>query len=149
MIALRPARMTTPGGATAQHKASMAKPKADSIDKHVGTRVQARRLTLGMSQTHIGKALGVTFQQVQKYEKGESRIGAGRLHQLAGILGVPVTFFFEGTAAEASSPPAEDPLVALGTSFVSLKLVAAFSRIPDRELRRRIVRLVEELAGPE
>jgi transcriptional regulator with XRE-family HTH domain len=65
----------------------MAKPKADSVDKRVGTRLHVRRMMLGMSQTDIGDALGVTFQQVQKYESGVNRIGAGRLHQIAGILG--------------------------------------------------------------
>jgi transcriptional regulator with XRE-family HTH domain len=123
--------------------------KADSIDKHVGTRLRVRRMLLGMTQTYIGDAIGVTFQQVQKYENGVNRISAGRLHQLAGILGVPVTFFFEGTAAEAGSLPAkDDPMAGLANS-ASLRLVMAFTRITDRELRRRIVALVEELAGAE
>jgi transcriptional regulator with XRE-family HTH domain len=73
--------------------------KADSIDKHVGTRLRVRRMLLGLS--HIGDAIGVSFQQVQHYEKGVHRIGAGRLHQVAAVLGVPVTFFFEGTSAKA------------------------------------------------
>jgi transcriptional regulator with XRE-family HTH domain len=118
----------------------MAK-QTNAIDKHVGTRLRVRRMMLGMSQTDIGDALGLTFQQVQKYEKGENRIGAGRLHQLAGILGVPVTFFFDGTSAKAGSL---DPMGVLATS-PGLRLVTAFTRITDTELRRRIVRLVEEL----
>ena len=125
----------------------MAKPQADSIDKHVGTRLRVRRMMLGMTQTDIGAAIGVTFQQVQHYEKGVHRIGAGRLHQLAGIFGVPVTYFFDGTSAEAC-PPTEDPMAFLATS-AGLRLAMAFARITDRELRRRIVHLVEELASPE
>jgi transcriptional regulator with XRE-family HTH domain len=81
---------------------------------------------------------------VQKYESGVNRIGAGRLHQLAGILGVPVAYFFEGTGGL----PAEDPMDDLANS-ASLRLAMAFTRITDRELRRRILCLVEELAGPE
>jgi transcriptional regulator with XRE-family HTH domain len=123
----------------------MAK-EVNSIDKHVGTRLRMRRMMLGMSQTAIGDALGLTFQQVQKYEKGVNRIGAGRLHQLAGILDVPVTFFFDGTS-EAGSLPAEDPMAVLTTSE-GLRLVTAFPRITDAEVRRRIVRLVKELAAP-
>jgi transcriptional regulator with XRE-family HTH domain len=126
----------------------MAKPQADSIDKHVGTRLRVRRRMLGLSQTYVGDAIGVTFQQMQKYESGVNRISASRLHQVAAVLGVPVTFFFEGTATEAGSPPTEDPMAFLATS-AGLRLAMAFARITDRELRRRIVHLVEELASPE
>jgi transcriptional regulator with XRE-family HTH domain len=104
-------------------------------------------MMLGMSQMKLGDALGVTFQQVQKYESGVNRISAGRLQQIAGILGVPVTFFFEDIPAKAGSLPAEDdPMGGLATS-AGLRLVMAFTRITDAELRRRIVRLVEEIAG--
>jgi transcriptional regulator with XRE-family HTH domain len=141
-----PERPALRGGAMAKRATS----RATSIDKHVGTRLRVRRMMLGMSQPDIGDALGVTFQQVQKYESGVNRIGAGRLHQIAGILGVPVTFFFEGTSAsaKAGSLPAEDPMGGLANSG-ALRLVMAFTRITDRELRRQIVRLVEKLAGPE
>ena len=122
----------------------MAKPKTDSIDKHVGTRLRVRRMMLGLSQTYVGDAIGVTFQQMQKYEKGTNRISASRLQQAAGVLGVPVSYFFEGTSAKAG--PAEDPMDDLANS-TSLRLVMAFTRITDRELRRRILCLVEELAG--
>jgi transcriptional regulator with XRE-family HTH domain len=124
----------------------MAK-QTNAIDKYVGTRLRVRRMMLGMSQTDVGDALGLTFQQVQKYEMGENRIGAGRLQQLAGILNMPVAFFFDGTSAKAGSLPAEDPMGVLATS-AGLRLVTAFTRITDTELRRRIVRLVEELVGP-
>ena len=73
-----------------------AKKSPNPIDKHVGSRVRMRRMMLSMSQEKLGDALGVTFQQVQKYEKGANRIGASRLHHIARILQVPVAFFFEG-----------------------------------------------------
>jgi transcriptional regulator with XRE-family HTH domain len=136
-----------PDQPTGARGGAMAKrAKANSIDKHVGTRLRVRRMMLGMSQTYIGDALGVTFQQVQKYESGVNRIGAGRLHQIAGILGVPVTFFFDDTPAKAGSLPAEDPMAGLANS-AGLRLAMAFTRITDAELRRRIIRLVEKLAG--
>ena len=74
----------------------MAKKAPNPIDKHVGARVRMRRMMLSMSQEKLGDALGLTFQQVQKYEKGTNRIGASRLQQIANILQVPVSFFFEG-----------------------------------------------------
>src|SRR5438094_4117583 len=81
----------------------MAKKAPNPIDKHVGSRVRMRRMMLSMSQTKLGDALGLNFQQVQKYEKGTNRIGASRLQQISHILQVPVTFFFEG-APNASAP---------------------------------------------
>jgi transcriptional regulator with XRE-family HTH domain len=113
------------------------------VDKPVGNRLRVRRLMLGMSQTDIGEALGVSLQQIQKYEMGLDRISAGRLHQIAGVLGVALEFFFEGTVAEAD--PAGDPMAGLANS-AGLRLAMAFTRITDRELRRLIVRLVEKLA---
>ena len=80
----------------------MAKKAPNPIDKHVGSRVRMRRMMLSMSQEKLGDALGLTFQQVQKYEKGTNRVGASRLQQIAQILQVPVAFFFEG-ASDASA----------------------------------------------
>jgi len=124
------------------------------IDKHVGSRVRMRRLMLDMSQTDLGDALGLTFQQVQKYEKGANRIGAARLQHLSQILQVPVSFFFEGTPASIGRPAAEESADAPSPSFVSdflatsegLDLVRAFTCIEDAKLRRAIVRLVEQIA---
>src|SRR6266436_6747573 len=82
----------------------MAKKAPNPIDKHVGSRVRMRRLMLEMSQEKLGNALGLTFQQVQKYEKGTNRIGASRLHQIASILQVPVSFFFEGAPSLPNGP---------------------------------------------
>jgi transcriptional regulator with XRE-family HTH domain len=77
------------------------------IDKHVGSRVRMRRIMLGMSQEQLGEALGLTFQQVQKYEKGTNRVGASRIKQISEILGVPVSFLFEGSPTRISAT--EDP----------------------------------------
>jgi transcriptional regulator with XRE-family HTH domain len=123
-------------------------------DKHVGSRVRMRRLMLDMSQTDLADGLGLTFQQVQKYEKGSNRISASRLQQLCQILQVPVPFFFEGAPAASGIPQAakatgDAPSPAYVTDFVAtsegLDLVKAFMCIEDAKLRRAIVRLVEEI----
>jgi transcriptional regulator with XRE-family HTH domain len=124
------------------------------IDKHVGSRLRMRRLMLDMSQTGLGDALGLTFQQVQKYEKGSNRVSASRLQQLSKILQVPVPFFFEGAPASIGWTAAEESVGAPSPSFVSdflgtsegLELVRAFTCIEDAKLRRAIVRLVEQIA---
>jgi transcriptional regulator with XRE-family HTH domain len=133
----------------------MAKKAPNPIDKHVGSRVRMRRMMLGMSQEKLGDALGLTFQQVQKYEKGSNRIGASRLQQMSQILQVPVAFFFEGAPLMPgeTSGLGEAPSPAYVTEFLAttdgLTLVKAFMRIPNSRLRRRIVELVEEMAGSE
>ena len=119
------------------------------VDRHVGSRVRMRRLMVGMSQEKLGEALGLTFQQIQKYEKGTNRIGASRIQQIADILQVPVSFLFEGAPAVALI--AEGFGIAPSPSYVAdflatsegLALVRAFSRIPDIKLRRAIVEMVE------
>ena len=127
----------------------------NTIDMHVGARVRMRRLMLGMTQGKLGNALGVTFQQVQKYEKGANRIGAGRLQQLSAILQVPVAFFFDGmrsatavltTGSPSDALPASE-LDQLLTSSEGLALIKAFTRIKDAEIRRRIVDLAVEIAN--
>jgi transcriptional regulator with XRE-family HTH domain len=124
-------------------------------DKHVGSRVRMRRKMLAMSQTKLGDALGLTFQQVQKYEKGTNRIGASRLQQISHILQVPVAFFFEG-APNASAPHGSHGSalsVAQIDDFISdsngLRLIGAFMRIDNVAVRRRIVMLVQEIAGDD
>ena len=124
------------------------------IDKHVGSRVRMRRMMLGMSQEKLGDALDLTFQQVQKYEKGTNRIGASRLQQISHILQVPVAFFFEG--APASGRPigmGEAPSPAYVSEFLAssegLALTKAFMQIRDPKVRRRIVDLVEAIVGEE
>jgi transcriptional regulator with XRE-family HTH domain len=122
-------------------------------DQHVGRRVRMRRLMLAMSQEKLAAALGLTFQQVQKYERGANRIGAGRLQHLSHILQVPVSFFFEG-APNASAPDGSNGSalsLAQIDDFVSdldgLRLIRAFMRIDNAAMRRRIVILVQEIAG--
>jgi transcriptional regulator with XRE-family HTH domain len=129
-----------------------AKKAPNPIDKHVGSRVRMRRMMLAMSQEKLGDALGLTFQQVQKYEKGTNRIGASRLQQISQILQVPVEFFFEGSPdLLASSDGMKDaPSAAYISDFLAssegLSLTKAFTRIKEPKLRRRIVDLVEEIA---
>jgi len=133
----------------------ITKKAPNPIDKHVGSRVRMRRMMLGMSQEKLGDALGLTFQQVQKYEKGTNRIGASRLQQIAQILQVQVSFFFDGapTVPSAMRPEgmAEAPSPAYVSDFLAtsdgLALTKAFMRINDSKLRRRIVDLVEQIAG--
>jgi transcriptional regulator with XRE-family HTH domain len=126
------------------------------IDKHVGNRVRMRRMMLKMSQEKLGNAVGLTFQQIQKYEKGANRIGASRLQQIAQVLSVQVPFFFEGAPQTSVRPQfvGEAPSPAYVTEFLAtsdgLALVDAFRRIKNVSLKRSIVRLVEELtAGDE
>ena len=135
----------------------MVKKAPNPIDKHVGSRVRMRRMMLSMSQEKLGGALGLTFQQVQKYEKGTNRIGASRLQQISHILQVPVAFFFEGAPTfhplnegdgmgEAPSPTYVSDFLATSDG---LALTKAFMEIKEPKLRRRIVDLVEEIAGRE
>jgi transcriptional regulator with XRE-family HTH domain len=133
----------------------MAKKAPNPIDKHVGSRVRMRRMMLSMSQEKLGDALGLTFQQVQKYEKGTNRIGASRLQQISHILQVPVSFFFEGAPSLPTDPGGmrEAPSPAYVADFLAssegLALTKAFSRIKNAKLRRRIVDLVEQIAGTD
>jgi transcriptional regulator with XRE-family HTH domain len=133
----------------------MAEKAPNPVDKHVGSRVRMRRMVLGMSQEKLGRALGLTFQQVQKYEKGANRIGASRLQHIARILQVPVAFFFDGAPAsteslvDTESLPSPAYLSDFLASADGLALTKAFTRIKDAQLRRRIVDLVEGIAGAE
>lgn len=135
---------------------AMDKPKKipNPIDRHVGSRVRMRRVILGMSQEKLGEALGLTFQQIQKYEKGINRIGASRLFDLSQVLAVPVQFFYEelavGGAANAvgfGERPAESYAVEFLGSREGLELNKAFARITDQKVRRSIVDLVRAFAG--
>ncbi len=135
----------------------IAKKAPNPVDKHVGSRVRMRRMMLGMSQEKLGDALDLTFQQVQKYEKGINRIGASRLQQISHILQVPISFFFEGAPSIPMGTRAEGMAEAPSPAYVSdflatsdgLALTKAFMRINDSKLRRRIVDLVEQIAGSE
>ena len=134
----------------------VAKKAPNPTDKHVGARVRMRRMMLSMSQEKLGDALGLTFQQVQKYEKGANRIGASRLQQIAHILQVPVSFFFDGAPNVPGQQPdgfSEAPSPAYVSDFLAtsdgLALTKAFMGIKDTKLRRRIVDLVEQIAGDD
>ena len=125
------------------------------VDKHVGSRIRMRRMMLGMSQEKLGDELGLTFQQVQKYEKGANRIGAGRLQHISHILQIPVPFFFEGAPTLPGQPEGigAAPLPTYVSEFLAtidgLALTKAFMKIKEPSLRRRIVALVEAIAGDE
>ena len=125
------------------------------VDRYVGSRVRMRRIMLGMSQEKLGDALGLTFQQVQKYEKGTNRVGASRIQQISEILRVPVSFLFEGVPggtinADGDTEPASPAYVAdfLATTE-GLALIRAFTSIPNIKLRRAIVDMVELIGEPE
>src|SRR4029077_15265470 len=132
--------------------------RPNPIDVHVGSRVRFRRMLLGMSQEKLGERLGLTFQQVQKYEKGINRIGASRLFDLAQVLGVPVQFFYEEAPTGELQPvmpdgfaekPAENSIVEFLRSRDGLELNKAFVRISDAKARRAIVDLVRSLANDD
>jgi len=128
-----------------------AKKAPNPIDKHVGSRVRMRRMMLGMSQSTLGDGLGLTFQQVQKYEKGTNRMGASRLQHISHILQVPVPFFFDGAPQLMGQLNGEAPSPAYVAEFLAtsdgLALSKAFMRIKEIRVRQRIVGLVEEIAG--
>jgi transcriptional regulator with XRE-family HTH domain len=125
---------------------------SNSIDKHVGSRVRTRRTMLDMSLATLGDALGITFQQVQKYETGADTISASRLHHISQILQVPPTFFFEDTpdlpgATAKSAPASPKPVTDFMATSEGLALATAFMRIRNKQMRRRIIDLVEEIGG--
>ncbi|MGH6983747.1 MAG: helix-turn-helix domain-containing protein [Stellaceae bacterium] len=149
-----------PGGSRSRRSKSG---HPNPIDVHVGARVRLRRTLLGISQEKLGQAIGLTFQQVQKYERGTNRIGASRLHGLAQVLEVPVSYFFaelnlpDGTSLGADAPvkppkglsePADvfygnEPIMRRET----LELVRAYLRITDPQLRRRVFELAKAIAN--
>ncbi|WP_246423461.1 helix-turn-helix domain-containing protein [Roseospira goensis] len=132
--------------------------KPNPVDVHVGGRVRLRRTLLGLSQERLGEAIGLTFQQVQKYERGANRIGASRLWDLSRVLDVPMSYFFEdmdedvsnlsprniaGAALDAEVPAVSDPL----TKRETLELVRAYYRIADPQVRRRVFDLTKTLGA--
>src|SRR6516165_1791168 len=147
LVRLSPAR--------SQGELAMSIKAPNPVDKYVGSRVRMRRIMLGMSQEKLGEALGLTFQQIQKYEKGTNRVGASRIQQISEILQVPVSFLFEGGPSgaagtdgfsEGASPTYVSDFLATSEG---LALTRAFTRITDAKLRRSIVDLVEQIAARE
>jgi transcriptional regulator with XRE-family HTH domain len=139
------------------------RPKIDApspVDLHVGARVRLRRTLLGMSQEKLGNAVGLTFQQIQKYERGANRIGASRLFDMSRVLDVPVQFFFddmpvENPIAEDYRPPSGTPEPAIAAEQdpmakrETLELVRTYYRIPNANLRRKLFDLAKALANYE
>jgi transcriptional regulator with XRE-family HTH domain len=136
----------------------VSKKQPNPIDIHVGSRVRLRRMMLGMSQEKLGENLGITFQQIQKYEKGTNRIGASRLQHIARVLAMPVSYFFDGApglAAAAGGGVEDNDEQAPGTNHVvdflstseGIQLNKAFIRIKDARLRRRVIDLVRAIGG--
>ncbi len=130
------------------------------VDVHVGKRLRLRRSMLGMSQQALGKATGITFQQVQKYERGINRVGSSRLFDIANVLSVPVSFFFEDFNAPSASKSgamragfAEDAAEGFeyesSASKESMQLVRAFGKIKNPEVRKKIINLVKTLSQDE
>jgi transcriptional regulator with XRE-family HTH domain len=115
-------------------------------DVHVGSRVRMRRMIVRKSQTNLGDALDLTFQQIQKYEKGTNRISSSRLQQIADALEVPVTFFFEGLQS-ASGGPSNSFIMEYLSSPDGLRLAKAFCSLKSGSLRRSIVMLVDQIAS--
>lgn len=133
----------------------MIKPVPNPIDCHVGSRVRIQRMLVGVTQEKLGGALGITFQQIQKYEKGSNRISASRLQQIANMLNVPVASFFEGAptgeaAAQSSDQPSNiSQASAFMVSAEGVKLTKALLRIKSASVRRRVIELVETLGEGE
>ncbi|MFP3920482.1 MAG: helix-turn-helix domain-containing protein [Dichotomicrobium sp.] len=135
----------------------MAARKPHHIDVHVGSRVRLRRMFIGMSQERLGEQMSLTFQQIQKYEKGTNRIGASRLFQLAEVLNVPVGFFFEGLEAPVQGVRKGEFAEAKSESYVmdfldsreGVELNRAFVRIKDPKVRKSIVDMVRAMADAE
>lgn len=132
------------------------KKKPNPTDVHVGGRIRLRRNMLGMSQEKLGESLGITFQQIQKYEKGTNRVGASRLQAIASILTVPVAFFFEDAPGQDGSEHkghAEDASTSFVVNFLSsaegLQLNRAFARISNPKVRRKVIELAKVLADDE
>ncbi|MEN3601691.1 helix-turn-helix domain-containing protein [Brucella abortus] len=130
------------------------KKKPNPIDMHVGSRIRLRRNMLGLSQEKLGENLGITFQQIQKYEKGTNRVGASRLQAISSILNVPVSFFFEDAPGSGSSGGdgfAEDNEATYVVDFLNsnegVQLTRAFTKIADPKVRRKIIDLVKSLAA--
>ena len=130
----------------------MPKKQANPVDVQVGNRVRIRRMLIGMSQEKLGELLSLTFQQVQKYEKGVNRIGAGRLYDISRILGVPIDYFYEGISAQPTGEGVADgapPVMEFVSSGEGLQLSLAFMKIKDSKVRKRVLDLVKSLAEEE
>lgn len=130
-----------------QEKSPSKKGKPHDVDIHVGGRVRLRRSALGLSQDQLGAAIGLSFQQVQKYERGANRIGASRLYEMSKVLQTPIAYFFEnldgmGLSEEGDSSYQTDPVV----KRELLELMRAYHQILDPKQRKKVLKLVQALA---
>lgn len=131
------------------------KKRPNPVDVHVGARIRLRRNMIGLSQEKLGESLGITFQQIQKYEKGMNRVGASRLQAIGNILNVPVTFFFDDMPGQSDKPKGFDEesentyVVGFLNSSEGIQLARAFAKITDAKVRRKILDLVRTLGDEE
>jgi len=135
-------------------KSQHAPRSPNPVDTHVGTRIRLRRLVMKMSQEKLGDALGVTFQQVQKYERGANRVGASRLWRLSQVLDVPVNFFYDGLAENAPATAfGEGDQTPVVYDFINstdgVALAMAVSKIKNKAVRRQILELARSLSAEE
>ena len=138
----------------AKRKARLKRDGPHPVDQHVGSRVKLRRMILGMSQDSLGKSLGLTFQQIQKYEKGVNRIGASRLFELSELLEVPIQFFYDDYGAGAPAQgfaegDAAEAFMELVNSPEGVQLCRHFAEIKDPKVRKRVLELVKSISETE
>jgi transcriptional regulator with XRE-family HTH domain len=131
--------------AKADRENASSAPRIDSFDKQVGQRVRLGRMMKGLTQQALATELGVTFQQVQKYENGSNRISAGKLQRIAESLVVPISFFFQSEASQ--TPNEQDRLTQLLEDRDAIVLLHAFAEVEDGNVRKAIVNLVRNLGG--
>jgi len=122
------------------------KRRAGAEDVEIGRKIRALRLERGLSQSNLGEGIGLTFQQVQKYEKGTNRVSAGRLQRIADMLNIPVTFFYGGTGSRAKKREANDPALAFMQTRGAVRLMRAYSEISSRSTKYALVVLAESLS---
>ena len=135
------------GGVGSSRTSSTKKRRSKSVDGQVGESIRAHRLAAGMSQGELAKRIGVSFQQVQKYEKGTNRVGAGRLPQIADVFGIPVGALFKGSVdASPGKETVGNVPVKLVSDATTVKLLTAYADIKDQSIRRNLSQLIDQIA---
>ncbi len=132
--------------ATIETTAAVERDGPHPVDRHVGLRIRMRRKEMGVSQERLAEALGITFQQVQKYERGANRVSASKLWEIAGTLRTPVSYFYDGLDGQAGGAGQQTSAQAFLSSSEGLELLAAFPRIVEPAIRRKLVELVRVVA---
>ena len=125
----------------------MAKDHIHPVDLHVGQRLRLARLSRGLSQTELAKASGITFQQVQKYEKGTNRVSASRLFEFANVLGAEISYFFEGTSEGIPGFSRDGLTGTLDLKYVDLEILRVLGELKDTKLKRRLLDVISALPG--